>query len=211
LRTVGGENRIDPISLGERLGRAGHDDSVSHRPTPPADDPFRLIEGERWYVVHTQPHRESRAQAHLAAQGFRAFLPRHRKTVRHARRLKTVSAPLFPCYLFVVLDLGRDRWRSVNGTFGVLRLVSGEESPIPVPAGVVESMVAKCGADGHLNLGRSLEVGDRVRVLSGPFADLIGELTRIDGAARVRVLLRLLGSEIPVSIGHDALVRTFAA
>ncbi len=201
VRTDGGENRVDRISRGERRGPAGHDGPVSHRQSPAADGPFHLIEGERWYVVHTQPHRESRAQAHLTAQGFRAFLPRHRKTVRHARKLKTVSAPLFPCYLFVVLDLGRDRWRSVNGTFGVLRLVAGDESPIPVPAGVVASMVAKCGSDGHLNLGRSLEVGDRVRVLSGPFADLIGELTRIDGAERVRVLLRLLGSEIPVSIG----------
>ena len=39
LRTVGGENRIDPISLGERLGRAGHDiappDSPRRRPVPP--------------------------------------------------------------------------------------------------------------------------------------------------------------------------------
>ncbi len=192
-------------------GKSGSQWSRIAPPVPPADGLFRLVEGERWYVVHTQPHREVRAQAHLAAQGFRIFLPRHRKTVRHARKLKAVSAPLFPCYLFVVLDLGRDRWRSVNGTFGVVRLVSGEESPIPVPAGVVETMVSKCSVDGHLNLGRSLEVGDRVRVLSGPFADLIGELTRIDGAERVRVLLRLPGSEIPVSIGDDALVRTFAA
>jgi transcription elongation factor/antiterminator RfaH len=175
------------------------------------DSPFSLLEGERWYVVYTQPHRELRAQVHLVAQGFRAFLPRHHKSVRHARKPRTVSAPLFPRYLFVVLDLGRDRWRSVNGTFGVLRLISGEESPIPVPAGIVESMAAECGTDGHLDLGRSLEIGDRVRVLSGPFAEFIGELTRIDGAARVKVLLRLLGGAVPVSIERGALVREFAA
>jgi transcription elongation factor/antiterminator RfaH len=176
-----------------------------------ADSPCCLLGQERWYVVHTQPHRESRAQAHLAAQGFRTFLPRHRKTVRHARKLKFVSAALFPRYLFVVLDLGRDRWRSVNGTFGVLRLVSGKENPTPVPAGIVESMAAGCGADGHVDLGSSLEIGDRIRVLSGPFADLVGELTRIDGAARVQVLLRLLGGEVPVSIERAVLVRAFAA
>jgi transcription elongation factor/antiterminator RfaH len=175
-----------------------------------ADGPFCLLRCERWYVVHTQPHREGRAQAHLADQGFRTFLPRHRKTVRHARKLKTVSAPLFPRYLFVVLDLGRDRWRSVNGTFGVLRLVSGEESPTPVPPGIVESMASGCGADGHLDLGKSLAIGDRVRVLAGPFADCIGKLSRIDGAGRVRVLLNLLGGEVPVSIAPEALIPSFA-
>src|SRR5687768_12928093 len=61
--------------------------------------------GHRWYVVFTQPNREFHAQMQLAAQGFRSFVPRYRKTVRHARKLKTVSAPFFPRYLFVALDL----------------------------------------------------------------------------------------------------------
>src|SRR5262245_51476055 len=56
------------------------------------------VDGERWYVAYTQPHREARAQAHLVFQGFRTFLPHNRKTVRHARKLRTVSSPLFPRY-----------------------------------------------------------------------------------------------------------------
>ena len=52
----------------------------------------------------------------------------------------------------------------------------------------------------------TLGLGDRVRVLSGPFADLVGELTRIDGAGRVTVLLQLLGGEVPVSIARAALL-----
>jgi len=68
-----------------------------------------LAAGERWYVVHALAHGEERAQCRLAAQGFRSFLPRHVKTVRHARKLRSVRAPFFPRYLFVVLDLTRDR------------------------------------------------------------------------------------------------------
>jgi transcription elongation factor/antiterminator RfaH len=173
--------------------------------------PFRLADGECWYAVHTKPHREFSAQMQLGTQGFRTFLPRHRKTVRHARKLRTVSAPLFPRYLFVALDLSRDRWRSVNGTFGVTRLVMGEEGPVPVPRGVVESLVATCRAGGHLDLGAALGPGDRVRVLAGPFADLVGDLIRIDAAGRVRVLLRLLGGEVPVSIAREALIPVLAA
>jgi transcription elongation factor/antiterminator RfaH len=170
-----------------------------------------LADGEFWYAVRTRPHREFRAQGQLAAQGFRTFLPRHRKSVRHARKLRTVSAPFFPRYLFVALDLSRDRWRSVNGTFGVMSLIMGQEGPSPVPRGVVENLIAACRAGGHIDLGAALVPGDRVRVLSGPFADLIGELIRIDGAGRVRVLLRLLGGEVPVSIAREALVPALAA
>ena len=170
-----------------------------------------LATGERWYVVQTLPNREVNARAQLEAQGFRTFLPRYVKTVRHARKLMTVSAPFFPRYLFVALDLGRDRWRSVNGTFGVARLLMGDQCPMPVPSGVVESLAARCGPDGHLQLADRLAVGEQVRLLSGPFADMVGRLARLDGGGRVQVLLRLLGGEVAVTVARAALMPAQAA
>ena len=169
---------------------------------------LELASGERWYCVHTKPHRETGAEAQLTAQGFRTFLPRHRKTVRHARKHRTVVAAFFPRYLFVVLDLKRDRWRSVNGTFGVSRMVMGEDDlPMPVPAGVVENFIAVTDPnDGVLQFGASLELGQSVCVLEGPFAPLIGEIARFDGRDRVRVLLRMLGGTVPVQVERGVLV-----
>jgi transcription antitermination factor NusG len=174
-----------------------------------SENPSRapLAAGERWYVVQTLPNRELNARVQLGVQGFRTFLPRYAKTVRHARKLKTVSAPFFPRYLFTVLDLRRDRWRSVNGTFGVARLVMGGQYPTPVPSGVVEGLQASCGADGHLHLADSLVIGGRVRLLSGPFADMIGKLARLDGGGRVQVLLKLLGGEVAVTVARAALMQ----
>src|SRR6185437_17046763 len=82
-----------------------------------------LAVGERWYVARTLPQRELRAAQQLANQGFRSFLPRYWKNRRHARKMETISVPLFPRYIFTILDQGRDRWRSINGTFGVDRLL----------------------------------------------------------------------------------------
>ena len=82
----------------------------------------------RWYVVHTQPNGEGRADLNLRRQGFATYLPRYARRRRHARRQEVVQRPLFPRYLFVTLDLARDRWRAVHSTFGVNRLVlAGEE------------------------------------------------------------------------------------
>jgi transcription elongation factor/antiterminator RfaH len=163
-------------------------------------DPSQPIVGVRWYVAYSQPHREFRAQTQLAAQGFRTFLPRYRKTVRHARKLMTVDAPFFSRYLFVAFDLRRDQWRSVNGTFGVTSLLSDGMFPIPLPQGVIESLINCSDASGYIDLGDALQVGERVRILTGPFADLVGELVRLDGARRVQVLLQLLNGVVAVSI-----------
>src|SRR5262249_54294718 len=98
------------------------------------------LEGnQRWYLVHTLPHCERRAQLHLGAQGFRTHFPTIQKTIRHARQLRTVRAPLFPRYVFLILDLGRDRWLSVWGTAGVSSLYSCGDRPVPVPEGIVET------------------------------------------------------------------------
>src|SRR4051794_22966009 len=82
-----------------------------------------LSQNERWYVARTLPQRELQAAQQLANQGFRAFVPRYWKNRRHARKLETISAPLFPRYIFIVLNPARERWRSINGTLGVDRLL----------------------------------------------------------------------------------------
>ena len=162
--------------------------------------------GERWYAVHTLPLREAYAQGHLRNQRFVTFLPKRRKTVRHARKLRAVEAAFFPRYLFVVLDLARHQWRSVNGTFGVSRLVMRGEEPHPVPCGLVEALIASADADGILQFGEKLRVGSPVRLLAGPFAEQLAILDRLDDTGRVRVLLDILGRQVPISTHSNNLL-----
>jgi transcription elongation factor/antiterminator RfaH len=154
---------------------------------------------ERWYAVHTLPFTERRAEGQLQRQGFRTFQPKRHKTVRHARKLSTVEAPFFPRYLFIVLDLARHQWRSVNGTFGVSRLVMRGDQPHPVPHGVVEALIAAADARGILQFRDKLQVGERVRLMAGPFAEQLAILETLDDAGRVSVLLDILGRRVAIS------------
>src|SRR6185312_12256953 len=106
----------------------------------------------------------------LERQGFATFLPKLPKTIRHARRLSVRLAAYFPGYLFVQLDLTRQRWRSINGTLGVAYLVGSGERPAPVPRGVVEALAAAADERGVL-AGPPLQAGQKVRILAGAFAD----------------------------------------
>ena len=85
----------------------------------------------RWFVAHTHPHAEGKATTHLNRQGFGIYFPRYLKRRRHARRIETVAAPLFPRYLFVAIDLNIQRWRSIYSTVGVSRLVCNGDDPTP--------------------------------------------------------------------------------
>jgi transcription elongation factor/antiterminator RfaH len=164
------------------------------------------LEGEeRWFLVHTLPRSEAQAQMHLHWQGFRTHLPLALKTVRHARRLKTVRTPLFPRYLFTIVDLGRDRWLSIRSTVGVSSLFTCGDRPIPVPEGIVESLIARTDGSNLTRLDADLTPGQSVRILTGPFADFVGRLERLDESGRVRVLLDMMGTAVPVALHRSAL------
>ena len=167
--------------------------------------PRPLAGNERWFLAHTRPKSELKAEWHLAAQGYKTYLPLFRKTVRHARQLRTIRAPLFPGYLFVILDLERDRWLSVRSTVGVSSLFTTSDGrPVPVPKGVVESLIEQ--SDGVLTrLDSDLRKGQRVRILSGPFADFVGTLKQLGEAGRVQVLLEMMGTAVPVSTHRSVL------
>ena len=166
---------------------------------------LELEANERWYLVHTQPNSERRAELHLGAQGFRTHFPTIQKTIRHARQLRTVRAPLFPRYIFLILDLGRDRWLSVRSTFGVSSLFTCEGRPVSVPDGVVETLIQNTDEANLTLFSSGLTTGQSVRILSGPFANFVGTLERLDDAGRVRVLLEMMGTAVPVALRRSAI------
>ena len=117
----------------------------------------------------------------------------------------TLLNPLFPGYIFVIIDLSKHRWRSINGTFGVTSLIMGAEQPMPVPPHVVEALVASCESRGVVRLDDSLEIGQKVRILSGPFAETLCRLAHLDDRGRVRVLLKIMGMEVAAQLDRSAI------
>jgi transcription termination/antitermination protein NusG len=164
------------------------------------------VDHRRWYAVHTLPHKEEFAEINLNRQGFSTFTPRSVKSVRHARQFRIKEQAFFPRYVFVALDIQRQMWRSVNGTFGVVSLVTSGGRPVALPRGIVEHFIELADERGIMNFGPRLQVGGRVEILSGPFASLIGTLKSLDAAGRVKVLLELLGGEVPVTTRVDAVL-----
>jgi transcriptional antiterminator RfaH len=161
-----------------------------------------------WYVVHSQPNLELRATEHLERQGFRTYLPTYMKKRRHARQTSLIRAPLFPRYLFVEIDVASQRWRSINSTVGVSRLVTDGLMPTPVMHGVVEAIKARENEDGVVSLepaAAKFSPGDAVLVTEGAFEACRGLFEALSEKDRVTILLDLLGRKVRVVLDSDAI------
>lgn len=162
---------------------------------------------KRWYVVNTLPHQEVRAETNLRQQGFRTWLPSIFRSRRHARRIDTIRCPLFPGYLFVELDIEGESWSSINGTFGVRRLLCQRERPAAVPMPFIDALSATLDDQGSVAMPETqLRPGARVRMIAGPFVNCIGTLLSLAARDRVALLLNVLGQEVSTVVSRRILV-----
>jgi transcriptional antiterminator RfaH len=159
----------------------------------------------RWYVVQTQVNGEAKAAQNLLRQGYEVYLPRYLKRRRHARKVDFAARPLFPRYMFVAIDMATQRWRSIQSTFGVSRLVCNGDDPAAVPDGVVRALRARENDKGfvQMDLRPAFAPGDKVRILAGAFMDNAGLFSGLADHDRVSILLDMLGRKVRVLLDAD--------
>jgi transcriptional antiterminator RfaH len=165
----------------------------------------------QWYVVHCKYFNEARAATALAELlGVETYLPE----VRRRFRGKLQRAPFFPGYLFVRTDLGKVALSRINATPGVLRLVSFDHQPQPLPAAVVDwirERLDRLNAHGGI-APHDFQPGDIVRLKRGPLQGLealfVGPMKPTD---RVRVLIDFMGQQREAELDVDLLERTTPA
>ncbi|HEX4411565.1 MAG TPA: transcriptional activator RfaH [Xanthobacteraceae bacterium] len=170
-------------------------------------DTERLIAESTWHVAQVRVHSEAKAQMHLARQGFATYLPRYLKRRRHARRTEIVAAPLYPSYLFVSFNRAIHRWRSIQSTIGVSRLVCNGDVPAAVDNAIIASLKSRENKEGFIQLARrQFSPGDKVRVNEGVFTDCLGLFEGMGDRERVTILLELLGRKVRVALDETFVV-----
>lgn len=149
----------------------------------------------RWYVIMAKDR--DVALANIKAQGFEAYMPLMK--VQSTTGVRTIA--MFGRYFFVKFDIDSSSWRKLFNTRGVSGLICMDpEWPSPVPEGVVEEMQRQEDERGCVTeVLRVFEVGDEVRIKTGPFAGHVG-LLAFSSRKRVAILLHLLGGETRINI-----------
>jgi transcriptional antiterminator RfaH len=152
-----------------------------------------------WAVVVTKPRSEKTAAENLARQNFVFYLPLLRQTRLVRGKKSTELVPLFPRYMFVLVE--NDRWFCLQGTRGVQHILTIDNRPQRVPQKVIDQLQAN--EEEVLDVHSLWAPGEQVRVVDGAFAGMLGIYDSSTKADRERVFVSILGRltcvEVPTS------------
>lgn len=160
-----------------------------------------------WFLVQFKPNCHHIAENNLKQQGFKTFLPLLEQTKRRASRFVNALNPLFPGYMFVSFNLKITKWHKINGTLGISRLVCLGDHPRPVPKKLISNIMSRCDQSGIMKPVHELNLGEKVKLLIGPFTNFVAEVENIDSQKRVWVLLDFMMQPTRVHVSAQQIVR----
>jgi transcriptional antiterminator NusG len=167
-----------------------------------------------WFVVHTYAGYENKVKQNLASrvksmnveeQIYEVVIPMEDVIEFKGGRKVVVQKKVFPGYLLVRMALDDDSWYVVRNTPGVTAFVGNASRPTPLSRKEVESILGvgkvEPGQERKVRPRLEFEVGEQVRVVTGPFADFNGAISDIDVArSKLTVLVNIFGRETPVEL-----------
>ncbi len=139
----------------------------------------------------------------LIKKSMEVFLPKIQVRSRRRDRRVMIKVPLFPGYLFVKTSLNPYEHIEIVKTTGAVRLIGNIEGPVPVPEENITSLKIMVDRTNEISTGRQFKKGDKVIVVSGPFAGVTGVFTRYRGKSRVVVTIEALGQFAGVDVKED--------
>jgi len=183
-------------------------ETVEERPVSPYDLP-----GD-WYVVHSYSGYENKVKANLESRArsmhiedriFEVVIPMEDVVEFKGGRKVTVPKKVFPGYLLVRMYLDDDSWYAVRNTPGVTGFVGSGVKPTPLSRREVERFLGVQDVEPKKKAPRfkpAWEIGETVRVVTGPFADFNGVIEDMDlDQQKVTVLVNIFGRDTPVELG----------
>ncbi len=167
---------------------------------------------KEWYVVNTYSGHENKVKEKLEMRAssmgledyiLRVVVPEHTEVETKDGKTKEKIKKMFPGYILVEMIMTDNAWLVVRNTPGVTGFIgsSGKGAkPFPLTPMEVDNILSSMGMS-RIDLANQLKVGDSVKVIDGPFAEMFGKVTSIDfETQKLEVSLDLFGQETNVEL-----------
>jgi transcription antitermination factor NusG len=144
----------------------------------------------------------------LESKSFEVFLPKVRVWSRWKDRWKRVEKSLFPGYLFIHTPLTHEDNLEILKTRGVVKVLGRDSNrATPVPDEEINSIKLLLRAESEIESHPYLKIGQRVRVIDGPFQGVVGKVQEFRGRRRLVVTVELLARSVSVVLENGDVVR----
>lgn len=170
-------------------------------------------ENAKWYVIHTYSGYEALVKDglekliennNLSDTIFEIRIPEEETIEERANgKHKLVKRKLLPCYVFVKMVYNNDLWFLITNTRGVTGFVGPQGRPLPLTDEEVNRMRLESKVE-----NADFNVGDMVRICSGPLDTFMGEVINVNSASqKARVKVSMFGRETEVEFNFFELIK----
>lgn len=166
---------------------------------------------KRWYIVHTYSGHENKVKINLEKRIefmnmghkiFRIEVPQKPVTKVTGGKRQEKEEKIFPGYVLVEMIMEDDSWYVVRHTPGVTKFVGAEKKPIPARDSEIKKIIHRTQAQAA-KVVLDVQVGDKVRIISGPFADFVGDITEVyPDKEKLRASVSIFGRDTPVELEY---------
>ena len=166
-------------------------------------------EERAWYVIHCYSGYENKVRYNLEQRIetmgmkdkiFDVVIPTQEEIEVKEGKRRTVERHVFPGYVLVNMILTEESWYVVRNTPGVTGFVGMGNDPTPLRPEEVQQILKRMEAEAPL-VKVTFKIGERVRIVDGPFNDFRGMVAEIDmERTKVRVMVNFFGRETPVEL-----------
>ena len=202
------EEPAEAVAEAEEPAEAEASDDVSVDDDSVEQD--EVVEDDRhWYVVHCYSGYENKVRHNLEqrietmgmkSEIFDVVVPTEEEIEIKDGKKRTVERRVFPGYILVQMILSEESWYVVRNTPGVTGFVGMGNEPTPLRPEEVASIVKRMEAEAP-RIKVTYSLGQKVRIIDGPFNDFIGTVDDIDmERAKVRVMVSFFGRDTPVEL-----------
>lgn len=164
-----------------------------------------MTQEAKWYVVHTYSGYENKVKANIEKtidnRGLQDLIlevtvPVEQQVERKDGKEKIVTKKVFPGYVIIKMIMNDETWYVVRNTRGVTGFVGPGSKPVPLSNDEVREMGIE-----KININIDFEIGDSVKITSGPLENFIGVIEEINIEKRkIRVFVSMFGRETPVEL-----------
>ena len=175
---------------------------------------------KKWYVLHTYSGYENKVRQNLLQRietmgledkVFKIEIPTETVTeIKEGGRRVESEKKVLPGYVLVRMELDNESWAAVRNTPGVTGFVGSQGKPEALTRDEYNKImgVGKVRPGVPKKTSTSIEVGQTVKVVSGPFIDFDGTVSEVmPEAGKVRVLVSIFGRETPVELSFDQVAK----
>ena len=173
---------------------------------------------KKWYVLHTYSGYENKVKKNLEMRIeslglenniFAIEIPTEMVTeIKDGGRRVEAEKKVFPGYVLVRMDLDDRSWAAVRNTEGVTGFVGTQGNPQPLTRDEYNKIMKRTSHTAEKKTSTALEVGQSVKVTSGPLAEFDGVVAEVSPeAGKVKVMVSIFGRETPVELGFNQVTR----